>query len=195
MPLHTAALAQRLTQQALLSAGQPAAASSVRRPFAVLSTAALADLHRFAAQMRQLRTVERLPEAPTRARATILSRAQSMLGMPYRWGGNGPDGLDCSAFVSRAWGISRHTTDTLPQVAREISKEELQPGDALNLPTWRDGKRFGHVRLFAGWANAEHTLMEVYEAASPPGRVVRHVIPYDPAYTPLRLATLAAAER
>jgi cell wall-associated NlpC family hydrolase len=192
MPLNAAALAQSLTHRALLSVGTPSA-MPVRRPFAALDDAALAELHRFAAQMLQQATAAAPPSAPTPARAAILSRAQSMLGTPYRWGGNGPDGLDCSAFVSRAWGISRHTTNTLPQVAQEISKDELQPGDALNLPTWRDGKRFGHVRLFAGWANAERTLMHVYEAAAPPGKVVYHTIPYDPAYTPLRLRTLGAA--
>lgn len=190
MALNPALATQRLPQRALLSVGAPSPSATLRRPFGVLDAAALAALHSFAQRLRQEQPADAPPPVASPERAAILARARGMLGVPYRWGGNGPDGLDCSAFLSRAWGIARQTTDTLPQVAREISKDELQPGDALNLPTWRDAQRAGHVRLFAGWANAERTLMHVYEATATPGRAVHQVIPYDPAYAPLRLATL-----
>lgn len=190
MAIDSPLAAQALIPRALLSVGAPVASPALRRPFAVLGAAELAALHRFAQLLAQELGAARPPAVAVPERAAILARAQRMLGTPYRWGGNGADGMDCSAFVSRAWGLARHTTDTLPQVARVISKDELQPGDALNLPTWRDAQRAGHVRLFAGWANAERTLMHVYEAAATAGRVIKHVIPYDPAYTPLRLASL-----
>ncbi|MCP1318562.1 C40 family peptidase, partial [Halomonas sp. 707B3] len=41
-------------------------------------------------------------------RALILSHAQQAIGTPYRFGGNSPDGLDCSGLVEmtyRAAGI------------------------------------------------------------------------------------------
>lgn len=118
------------------------------------------------------------------ARSEILRNAQQFLNVPYVWGGTSPSGLDCSAFVSRAWGVSRQTTDTLSSVARPIGKEDLRPGDALNLITARDADGAGHVRLFDRWANAEHTKMWVYEETPP--RSVHHVIDWDPAYQPMR---------
>ena len=118
------------------------------------------------------------------ARSSILASAQQLLNVPYVWGGTSATGLDCSAFVSQAWGISRHTTDSLSSVAQPIAKDELQAGDALNLTTGKDPGGDGHVRLFDRWANPEHTSMYVYEETPP--RSVHHVIKWDPSYTPMR---------
>jgi hypothetical protein len=118
------------------------------------------------------------------SRADIISRAESLLNVPYAWGGNSTSGLDCSAYLSRAWGVSRQTTDSLSQVASRIAKDELQAGDALNLTSAADPEGDGHVRLFDRWANPEHTKMWVYEETPP--RSVHHVINWDPAYQPMR---------
>lgn len=114
----------------------------------------------------------------------ILSNAKGLLGVPYVWGGNSGTGMDCSAYVSRVWGLGRHTTDSLPSVSFKIAKEELVPGDILNLTTGQDPRGYGHVRLFAGWANEQQTKMWVYEETAP--RSVYHAITYDPRYTPMR---------
>jgi cell wall-associated NlpC family hydrolase len=126
-------------------------------------------------------------------RAQILGRASSLLGTPYKWGGDSASGIDCSAFVSRAWGLPRHTTDNLAEVAAPVSREQLQPGDALNLPTTSDPQGFGHVRLFAGWANPEHTAANVYEATDSHGGVVQRTIQYDDRYQPMRRKDLTGA--
>lgn len=121
---------------------------------------------------------------PIMTRAQIVDNAKQYMGIPYVWGANSSAGLDCSAFISKAWGISRHTTDNLSAVAVPISKEELQSGDALNLTTARDADGAGHVRLFDRWANPEHTRMYVYEETPP--KSVYHAINWDPTYTPMR---------
>ncbi|HEX6512838.1 MAG TPA: hypothetical protein VF157_11095 [Chloroflexota bacterium] len=86
--------------------------------------------------------------------------------------------------MSRVWGVGRRTTESLPGIAFRIDKEELLPGDALNLTIEQDPQGYGHVRLFAGWANSQHTRMWVYEETPP--RVVHHVIAYDSRYAPIR---------
>src|SRR3989304_2128464 len=96
--------------------------------------------------------------------------------------------MDCSAYVSRAWGISRQTTDTLHFFATPIAKEDLLPGDAMNLTRAKDPRGYGHVRLFAAWANADHSRIWVYEET--PRQSIYHVISYDPRYTPMRRANL-----
>jgi hypothetical protein len=124
------------------------------------------------------------------SRREILERAGKLLGVPYVWGGNTSKGLDCSSYVSRVWGVSRQTTDTLSKVADNITKDELQAGDAMNLPTWKDPHRYGHVRLFDRWADPARTKMWVYEETADTGNAVHRVIPYDARYQPMRLRGL-----
>jgi len=68
-------------------------------------------------------------------------------------------GIDCSGFVSRCWNLPRSfSTRELPELCDPLPNvAELQPGDIFNIHN-------KHVRLFAGWANVEHTRIKVYEA-------------------------------
>ena len=118
------------------------------------------------------------------SRAEMLTNAQGLMNVPYVWGGTASGGLDCSAFVSKVWGVARQTTETLASVAHPIAKDDLQAGDALNLTMARDPDGDGHVRLFDRWANPEHTRMYVYEETPP--RSVHHEISWDPKYQPMR---------
>jgi hypothetical protein len=121
---------------------------------------------------------------PATSRSDIVKNAEQLMNVPYVWGGTSSGGMDCSAFVSKAWGVSRHTTDNLSAVSHPISRDELKAGDALNLTTGNDSDGTGHVRLFDHWADAAHTRMYVYEETPP--RSVHHVINWDPRYQPMR---------
>jgi hypothetical protein len=134
--------------------------------------------------------MEAVTDPPLAIRGEILSRAASMLNIPYVWGGNSTKtGMDCSAWVSRVWGAQRYSTDSIWNISHPISKDELRPGDALNLTTGRDPKRLGHIRLFEAWASAAHAVMWVYEATPP--RSIHRVVVYDDRYQPIRLAGLS----
>lgn len=135
---------------------------------------------------------EPLVDPSSEIRGEIVSRAASMLSIPYVWGGNSmKNGMDCSAWLSRVWGAERYSTDSMWNISHAISKDQLLPGDALNLTTGRDPKRLGHIRLFEAWANAAHTVMWVYEETPP--RSVHRVVVYDERYQPIRLAGLSSA--
>ena len=135
---------------------------------------------------------EPAPDPTIAIRNSILARAGTLLGLRYVWGGNSTiNGMDCSAYVSWAWSVSRYSTDSIWNVSFPISKAELLPGDAVNLTTGRDPKHFGHIRLFEAWANAEHTAMWVYEETPP--KVVHRVVAYDDRYQPIRLYGLSGA--
>jgi cell wall-associated NlpC family hydrolase len=125
------------------------------------------------------------------SRSDIVKNAESLMGVPYVWGGTVNSGLDCSAFVSKVWGVSRHTTDNLSAVSHTISKDELKTGDALNLTTGADPEGDGHVRLFDKWADATHTKMWVYEETPP--RSIHHVINWDSKYQPMRRTNVVDA--
>ncbi len=68
-------------------------------------------------------------------------------------------GIDCSGFVSRCWKLPRSfSTRELPQLCDPVTDlRQLKPGDIFNTHN-------KHVRLFAGWADAERTRIKVYEA-------------------------------
>lgn len=69
-------------------------------------------------------------------------------------------GVDCSGFVSRAWGIDKRGTSGLLDVADTVnSVSELKPGDAFN---WA-GR---HVRLFTGLAPGAATAFVVLESST-----------------------------
>jgi hypothetical protein len=81
-------------------------------------------------------------------------------------------GVDCSAFVSAAWGLSTHfTTVAIPSIATLIDNPwDLKPGDALN-------KAGSHVMLFMRFTPDKKA--EVLEASPNAcnGRVCRNIYP------------------
>ncbi|WP_051451198.1 hypothetical protein [Actinospica robiniae] len=80
---------------------------------------------------------------------------------------------DCSGSVSAAWGLKKPGTNCTglmsSSVSHQISKNDLQPGDALIAAD--------HVVLFGGWANSAHTEYYALEDNGSQGSV-GHVIPY-----------------
>ncbi len=89
-------------------------------------------------------------------------------------------GLDCSAFVSRCWQISRQSTRTLPNYSTEIARNELLRGDILNIPA-------NHVRLFDRRAADGRPI--VYEASGSATKCVYRTVDWGN-YTPRRLNDL-----
>jgi hypothetical protein len=118
----------------------------------------------------------RLPHGSI-TRAQILQRAQSWIGerVPYSqtsWkrDANGIYRQDCSGYVSMAWALDVTVdfwTGNLNTVSHKIDGSQLLPGDILLSEE--------HTVLFAGWADAAHTLFDYYEE-SHPGTVARFVV-------------------
>jgi hypothetical protein len=69
-------------------------------------------------------------------------------------------GVDCSGFVSRAWGIEKRGTSGLLDVSDNVASiDELKPGDAFNWP----GR---HVRLLVAPAPGAATAFTVLESST-----------------------------
>ncbi len=91
---------------------------------------------------------------------TLLKRALTLLGTPYRWGGSSPDsGFDCSGLVGyvfrTALGIE------LPRVSRDmaqngerIDRAALTAGDLVFFG--RRGNRIDHVGIYLGEGRFVH---------------------------------------
>ena len=96
-------------------------------------------------------------------RQRLIEAARHFLGDPYRWGGRSPHdpelrdpptGVDCSGLVQLAY---RTIGASLPRDAHEqyvrsrrISREHLQPGDAVFLSKAHHPQEIVHVLLYAG---------------------------------------------
>lgn len=78
--------------------------------------------------------------------------ANSMLGKPYRYGGTGPNGFDCSGLVVYSYGRAGvkvpRTTDAQRKATQPISSSKLQKGDLLFFN--ERGIRSSHVAIYLG---------------------------------------------
>ncbi|MEV6674598.1 FG-GAP-like repeat-containing protein [Streptomyces sp. NPDC051162] len=127
----------------------------------------------------------------TISRDEVIQRAKTWtdIAVPYsmnryRSDANGRYRTDCSGFVSMAWNLSSssannygETTGTLLDFTSSISKESLKPGDILLNPS---SGASGHVAIFGGWADADHTKYEAYEESGgePNGYAKHSTVPY-----------------
>jgi hypothetical protein len=142
---------------------------------------------------------------------------QSVRGIPYCWGCHGSlqailgklergvlagnvctrneprtdvAGVDCSAFVSAAWGLASHfTTIAIPAITTPVADPwDLLPGDALNKPG-------SHVMLFLRFTPDRKVEVMESSPGACNGRVCRNVYPLAAilarGYTPVRFRALA----
>jgi cell wall-associated NlpC family hydrolase len=85
---------------------------------------------------------------------SVTSYAQSLIGVPYRYGGNSPDGgFDCSGFVDHVYhhtlGIDLpRSSDKISHVGQPVGTGELRPGDLVFFDTLR--RKFSHVGIYLG---------------------------------------------
>ncbi|WP_025619614.1 C40 family peptidase [Salinispora cortesiana] len=74
--------------------------------------------------------------------------AYGALGKPYRWGGDGGAGYDCSGLTSAAWRAAGkslpHSTRRQWGVVTHIKRRDLSPGDLVFY------RGLGHVALYVG---------------------------------------------
>ncbi|MFJ5215271.1 peptidoglycan-binding protein [Streptomyces sp. NPDC088354] len=138
-----------------------------------------------------------LAAAPQRLSGNeILDRAQTWVDaeVPYRMDEYWSDGYrqDCSGFVSMAWGLNRSEwTGSLPRFAYRIGVDDLEPGDILLYQSRRSPHGGSHVRIFAGWADDEHTAYNAYEQAPPHTQMSEIPLPPDSGYRPYRYKYLS----
>ena len=93
-------------------------------------------------------------DGPTQGQAAAQA-ALSQVGTPYGWGGTGNGSFDCSGLTQWAWrqaGVELPRTAESQTVGRQVSADELQPGDLI---VWD-----GHVAMYSGGG-------QMVEAGSP----------------------------
>lgn len=98
-------------------------------------------------RLRQVGTV------PSRGLA-LVSLARRFLGVPYRWGGTGPGGFDCSGFLYTVFsrmGIQLpRTSFEMFRSGRPVARAQLQPGDLVFFTTYAPGASHAGIYLGGG---------------------------------------------
>jgi hypothetical protein len=100
-------------------------------------------------------------------------------------------GVDCSAFVSAAWGLATHfTTIAIPAIAKQLANPwDLLPGDALNKPG-------SHVMLFLRFTPDKKVEVMESSTGGCNGKVCRNIYPLASllarGYDPVRYRGLAS---
>ncbi|MEB0205842.1 C40 family peptidase [Pseudomonas sp. CCC3.1] len=102
------------------------------------------------------------PDETSPVAADVLFRAFSLVGTPYRWGGNTPDsGFDCSGLIKYVYndvaGISlpRTTREMIVMRAQNVGQDQLQTGDLLFFATG-GGTQVSHAGIYVGEGRFVH---------------------------------------
>lgn len=93
------------------------------------------------------------PNESLEARQKMIAYSKQFVGVPYRYGGAGWDGMDCSGFIftvaNDSLGIKLPRSSTgLYSAVRIIKDSEKEPGDLLFFKT--AGNKISHVGLYMG---------------------------------------------
>jgi cell wall-associated NlpC family hydrolase len=86
--------------------------------------------------------------------------AIGLIGIPYRWGGNNPDGgFDCSGLIHYVFASTRgkkipRTTAEMPRVSFIVEDTPLAPGDLVFFNTL--GSPYSHVGIYVGKGRFVH---------------------------------------
>jgi len=138
----------------------PAVTVATQAPLEAVASVDLAspDNAPLVAQIAALQDAQAAPSTSSRIK-TVLQRAFTLLGTPYRWGGTSPEGgFDCSGlvgYVFRTIGID------LPRVSRSMANEGTAVVDRTSL-TEGDLVFFGkrgrvdHVGIYIGQGKFVH---------------------------------------
>lgn len=99
-----------------------------------------------------------LPAAFNLLAMAALERALEQIGVPYRRGGAGPGGFDCSGLVRFAFaqvGVELpHGASRQQQVVESIDVKELQPGDLVFFRV--RGRHIDHVGIYLDGSEFVH---------------------------------------
>ena len=89
--------------------------------------------------------------------ANVYHEAVKYLGVQYVWGGETPDGFDCSGFVSyvinhcgNGWNYGRLTAEEWRQATMYVSPSEAKPGDLIFFQGTYDTAGASHIGIYMG---------------------------------------------
>lgn len=99
----------------------------------------------------QSKKVESSARYNSRTVSTIVQKARSYTGAPYKYGGTSASGFDCSGLVTVAFqsvnlALPRSSYD-MAEIGRAINVKDIQVGDLVFFVTNKNSDRISHVGI------------------------------------------------
>jgi probable lipoprotein NlpC len=94
-------------------------------------------------------------EQPQGSAKELIKYAKTWIGVPYRYGGNDRNGVDCSGFTCRVFNDAINVqlprdSRSQAEFSKSISRSKLRPGDLVFFVNKQGGNRINHVALYIG---------------------------------------------
>ncbi|NBO41602.1 MAG: peptidoglycan endopeptidase [Betaproteobacteria bacterium] len=118
------------------------------------------DLESFINQNIVISQINHISQSVGNRASDLVINAMGFLGVPYKRGGTGISGFDCSGFVRAMYentlGLALpHNAKAQAEVTQKIDRDELQPGDLVFFNTLR--RTFSHVGIYVGEGKFIHS--------------------------------------
>ncbi len=106
--------------------------------------------------LASLRNLQSLPRTNAERRTQMVIDAHTLFGVPYLWGGNSANGIDCSGFaqlIHRLSGITiRRDADQQMWDGRPVDPKDMRPGDLAFFTEKDVAPEITHVGIsLGGW--------------------------------------------
>jgi cell wall-associated NlpC family hydrolase len=103
----------------------------------------------------EIRSLERLPQTAEERRETLVADAYRLVGVPYLWGGNSANGIDCSGFAQllhRLVGVTLPRDADMQFSAGKAVEPPFEVGDLLFFGETGEQRKITHVGVsLGGW--------------------------------------------
>lgn len=91
----------------------------------------------------------------------LIKEAKKWLGVPYRYGGNDKEGVDCSGMVVQVFLNARgvklpRTCMGQSEYVKEVNPDDMSTGDLVFFATGKDTKKISHVGIMIDNDNFIH---------------------------------------
>jgi probable lipoprotein NlpC len=97
------------------------------------------------------KTTENSARYDNRTVSTIVQKARSYVGSPYKYGGTTASGFDCSGLVTVAFQSVNlplpRTSYDMAETGRQVDVKNIQVGDLVFFVTSKTGTRINHVGI------------------------------------------------